>query len=944
MKFEVNSDTGFVTVGYGAGSSPTFTRVLVGNGTAAAPSYSFTNDSNTGFYIVPAAPDILYFTAAGTNALRFSGVSGNGYVYSGASNANIGLLAAGGISLSADGTNQNITLTPSGHATSGGLTLSRLTSTAQTLALLNFGSDELMHIVGVGYAGSGSRTNVPYILYSNNVERCRITATGNLLIATTADNTLGKLQIFGSLTTAESFGTGLFGYFGGADLVVGTLNATQVVFRTNNIAAITIDTSQNVTFSKNLFLGTNGPAVASTLNARASRQGLVFNGTRGVSVAGTPFNFGTGNFTIAFRVRRDSAATQQYLIGNDIFSCFYAGFRVGGNLFSGLVGGSPNADLNLANEVGKEQHIVLTRSGTTLTCYANGVSVGTTTDSNNYSGSAFTVFAADSGGSAALVGMGIVEGVYNRALSAAEVVSLYQSGTPSQADRGVVGSVPPSNTALTGDTFTNFQYDTFTGASTTGFTAVETGGQGCQANTTKSASGTFLGIAAAGTRYLVTFTATLTSGAIPAVALGKVNVGTASANVVVTNGANAHILTSTLAFTAEFGADSGTVFFATVGNTSYAISGFNVKRLGTVLAPDANQQGGGLTWYDTSGNNCTITLPATGVTGVSWNVVTGGQITLRDGTAAAPAMSFANQADMGFYKISSAVLGLAVSGAVQLRFDPTGSIYGGGAGINNIVQLAATGAINLIAAGTNQNISLSPSGNGWVAVPNNNNLQLGLTFGQAVSNASNYFNSGNGAGWVMHFTTGSASYNSSNVRLTITDSNLWTPSNINLLLGTNVDSSNGRLQLAAHTAATGGIGFGTEISLYRAASTQLTVTVSTIEVASFIRNGSGTAFQVNGGSLTQPTIHVNGDSNTGLFFELGDTLSVVTGGTRAISFDGSQNATFTGTAITAASATGKAGLRLPHGAAPTAPVNGDIWTTTAGLYVRINGATVGPLT
>jgi len=47
---------------------------------------------------------------------------------------------------------------------------------------------------------------------------------------------------------------------------------------------------------------------------------------------------------------------------------------------------------------------------------------------------------------------------------------------------------------------------------------------------------------------------------------------------------------------------------------------------------------------------------------------------------------------------------------------------------------------------------------------------------------------------------------------------------------------------------------------------------------------------------------------------------------------------------TVASATGSAGLRLPHGAAPTSPVNGDIWTTTAGLYVRIDGATVGPLT
>ena len=36
-------------------------------------------------------------------------------------------------------------------------------------------------------------------------------------------------------------------------------------------------------------------------------------------------------------------------------------------------------------------------------------------------------------------------------------------------------------------------------------------------------------------------------------------------------------------------------------------------------------------------------------------------------------------------------------------------------------------------------------------------------------------------------------------------------------------------------------------------------------------------------------------------------------------------------------------LRVAHGAAPTSPVDGDIWTTTAGLFVRINGVTVGPL-
>lgn len=52
--------------------------------------------------------------------------------------------------------------------------------------------------------------------------------------------------------------------------------------------------------------------------------------------------------------------------------------------------------------------------------------------------------------------------------------------------------------------------------------------------------------------------------------------------------------------------------------------------------------------------------------------------------------------------------------------------------------------------------------------------------------------------------------------------------------------------------------------------------------------------------------------------------------------------TLTGPLITPASATGAAGFNLPHGVAPTTPNNGDLWTTTAGLFAQINGATVGP--
>lgn len=44
-----------------------------------------------------------------------------------------------------------------------------------------------------------------------------------------------------------------------------------------------------------------------------------------------------------------------------------------------------------------------------------------------------------------------------------------------------------------------------------------------------------------------------------------------------------------------------------------------------------------------------------------------------------------------------------------------------------------------------------------------------------------------------------------------------------------------------------------------------------------------------------------------------------------------------------ASTTSAAGLNIAPGVAPSSPNNGDTWTTSAGMFVRINGVTVGPL-
>ncbi|MGA1373079.1 MAG: hypothetical protein ACO3Z6_15945 [Pseudomonadales bacterium] len=52
--------------------------------------------------------------------------------------------------------------------------------------------------------------------------------------------------------------------------------------------------------------------------------------------------------------------------------------------------------------------------------------------------------------------------------------------------------------------------------------------------------------------------------------------------------------------------------------------------------------------------------------------------------------------------------------------------------------------------------------------------------------------------------------------------------------------------------------------------------------------------------------------------------------------------TMTGPLISAASTAANAGFSLPHGTAPTSPADGDVWTTSAGFFVRINGVTQQP--
>jgi hypothetical protein len=147
----------------------------------------------------------------------------------------------------------------------------------------------------------------------------------------------------------------------------------------------------------------------------------------------------------------------------------------------------------------------------------------------------------------------------------------------------------------------------------------------------------------------------------------------------------------------------------------------------------------------------------------------------------------------------------------------------------------------------------------------------------------------------------------------------------NTVAGVTVASDVGTtMQMAAYGSAEGGTTFG--------------VTRSAWGFIGVNANASANGILIGCRSVDKPIVFGVNASEVARF----------TGGTIAsnsfeIKYSGQSALAVTGGATFGAGTTGRSSIRLPHGVAPTAPVDGDMWTTTAGLFVRINGATVGPL-
>jgi hypothetical protein len=324
-------------------------------------------------------------------------------------------------------------------------------------------------------------------------------------------------------------------------------------------------------------------AAAPVVNGRAARQGLVFDGTAAANSV-TAAALGTGDFTISWWQNVQNNANGYGTLLSGASGPLIQNFDGSGRLQI-IRGDGVGGSLNTSSAVvtGKWEFWTIARTSGTATWYKNGVA-----DSSGLLGSDFTGNSYIWGQGGTYKIQGSVSGclIYNRALSAAEVVALYEAGVPAGAD---YASPAATNTnVITGDAW----WDTKTGSVSSGTITLASGEYALRGS-----------VLTKGKRYRTTYNVTALTG--------TVNVGNTSANPTVVQAVTSG--TGSFEFTAG---DNGAFGFNAISGTA-TITSVTLVPVGLLLAPDAGQAGNGYVWNDMSGNVAQIALPSSGVT---WNV------------------------------------------------------------------------------------------------------------------------------------------------------------------------------------------------------------------------------------------------------------------------------------------------------------------------------------
>jgi hypothetical protein len=318
----------------------------------------------------------------------------------------------------------------------------------------------------------------------------------------------------------------------------------------------------------------------------ATGQALLFDGTAGCTLAAPAV---LTKWSLAFRLCPTSLSSYNTIIHGASAGALYVYYTSAGALVIEKVGTGVILSVASAVEALRHDMFCITHDGATLTVYRNGISIGSTADTTNWS-AATSYFGSTASPGEYVIGLLALVGMFNRALSAADALALYFRGVPGAGEYNSA-----SNTSLVSGADSDFSG---AGSWTVNGSSTISGGKLNLADGDNCSNPLVAVTIGKPLRFTVT---------VDSVTAGNVQYYNGTAYVNFATGAG----TYTVEFTPTATVATGLNLKTSGGNA--VLDTFLAYNLGVVVALEPTAPGNGYQWRDASGNKIDLTLPTSGV-------------------------------------------------------------------------------------------------------------------------------------------------------------------------------------------------------------------------------------------------------------------------------------------------------------------------------------------